>query len=103
MPVQLATLEEHPESVPINALVAVAGTPMENNDPVSALELVRCIATARVIMPKSVVRLSAGRMSFGYTDQVGGYIETLGLDPEIEPPRPEARGWRRPSLLSRHG
>ena len=69
--VQLATLEEHPESVPINALVAVAGTPMENNDPVSALELVRCIATARVIMPKSVVRLSAGRMSFGYTDQVG--------------------------------
>ena len=71
---QLATLEEHPESVPINALVAVAGTPMEDNDPVSALELVRCIATARIVMPKSVVRLSAGRLNFGYTDQAS--IET---------------------------
>ena len=66
---QLATLEEHPESVPINALVAVAGTPMEGNDPVSALELVRCIAAARIVMPKSVIRLSAGRLNFGFTDQ----------------------------------
>ena len=43
---------------------------MQDNDPVSALELVRCIATARIVMPKSVVRLSAGRLNFGYTDQV---------------------------------
>ncbi|KAL3130881.1 hypothetical protein ABBQ38_000209 [Trebouxia sp. C0009 RCD-2024] len=66
---QLATLPEHPESVPINALVAVAGTPMQGNKPPSATDIVRCVATARVTMPRSVVRLSAGRLNFSLTDQ----------------------------------
>jgi len=57
----LATLPEHPESVPVNALVPVAGTPMEDQEPVSVWEMLRMIATARVIMPKAMVRLSAGR------------------------------------------
>ncbi|BDA48611.1 Biotin synthase [Coccomyxa sp. Obi] len=66
---QLATLPEHPESVPINALVAVKGTPLQDQPPPSALEVVRCIATARIIMPRSVVRLSAGRLNFSLSDQ----------------------------------
>lgn len=121
---QLATLRQHPESVPINALarplcpksrtgtrswprckqtqdwdetrrgssgmlsafrarkatgpsengprmqVAVAGTPLEGMAPPSALDVVRCVAAARVLMPRSVVRLSAGRLKFSLTDQV---------------------------------
>jgi biotin synthase len=57
----LATLDPHPESVPINVLVAVEGTPLEERPPVDPLELVRMVATARILMPESRVRLSAGR------------------------------------------
>src|SRR5581483_11784291 len=60
---QLANLDPHPESVPINMLVAVEGTPLGNRSPEDPLELVRMIATARILMPKSMVRLSAGRLS----------------------------------------
>ena len=57
----LANLPEHPESVPINMLVQVEGTPLDGTDPLDALEFVRCIAVARILMPRSMVRLSAGR------------------------------------------
>ena len=57
----LATLPEHPESVPINQLVAVEGTPLSDAETVDELEFVRTIAVARITMPASVVRLSAGR------------------------------------------
>jgi biotin synthase len=57
----LATLDPHPESVPINQLVAVAGTPLADAPPLDPLELVRAIAVARILMPKAHVRLSAGR------------------------------------------
>ena len=60
---QLATLAPHPESVPINMLVRVAGTPLADAEPVDPLVLVRTIATARMLMPSSRVRLSAGRRS----------------------------------------
>lgn len=59
----LANLEIPPESVPINKLIPVEGTPLGNKEPVEGLELVRTVATARVIMPKSVIRLTAGRTS----------------------------------------
>lgn len=65
----LATLEKHPESVPINALVPVKGTPLENQERVSIWEMIRMIATARIIMPKTVVRLSAGRLEMSKTEQ----------------------------------
>jgi len=61
MLVELARLEPHPESVPINALVRVEGTPLETLPPVPGTDLVRMIATARIMMPHSKVRLSAGR------------------------------------------
>jgi len=61
MLVALATLPQHPESVPINLLVRVAGTPLNDVPPLDPLELVRTVAVARITMPKSVVRLSAGR------------------------------------------
>jgi biotin synthase len=57
----LANLEPQPESVPINALVPVKGTPLENMPPVDPIEMVRMIAVARILMPKTRVRLSAGR------------------------------------------
>ena len=66
----LANLETHPESVPINALVPVKGTPMENLPPVDSLELIRMVATARIVMPKSRVRLSAGRSNLTKEAQI---------------------------------
>jgi biotin synthase len=60
---ELATLDPHPESVPVNLLVAVTGTPLADRPPEDPLELVRMIATARLLMPMSYVRLSAGRLS----------------------------------------
>jgi biotin synthase len=66
----LATLDPHPESVPINALVAVEGTPLEDLPPVDPLELVRMVATARILMPHSRVRLSAGRQQLNREAQI---------------------------------
>ena len=60
---QLATLNPHPESVPVNMLVAVRGTPLGSRPPEDPLEVVRLIAAARILMPHSYVRLSAGRLS----------------------------------------
>lgn len=60
---QLAMQNPHPESVPMNLLVRVEGTPLARQRPVDPLELVRMIATARILMPASMVRLSAGRLS----------------------------------------
>ena len=57
----LANLEEQPTSVPINRLIPVAGTPLAAAEPVDGIELVRTIATARILMPESAVRLTAGR------------------------------------------
>jgi biotin synthase len=57
----LATLSEHPESVPINLLIRVEGTPLEAAESVPPIEFARVVATARILMPKSMVRLSAGR------------------------------------------
>ncbi len=65
----LATRESHPESVPVNALVAVKGTPLENQTKVNIWEMVRMIATARILMPKSMVRLSAGRNDMSIDQQ----------------------------------
>jgi len=65
----LATLPEHPESVPINTLVRVEGTPLQDQPPVSPIELVRMVGTARILMPKAMVRLSAGRISLSVAEQ----------------------------------
>jgi biotin synthase len=65
----LATMVEHPESVPVNALVPVEGTPLEKQPKVSVWEMVRMIATARIIMPKAMVRLSAGRVRMSQEEQ----------------------------------
>jgi biotin synthase len=61
MLVTLANLPDHPESVPINMLIAIPGTPLEDAEKIDPIEFVRTIATARILMPASVVRLSAGR------------------------------------------
>ena len=65
----LSNLPEHPESVPINALVRVKGTPLENNPKIDVWDMVRMIATARILMPKSMVRLSAGRTEMSIPEQ----------------------------------
>ncbi len=64
----LACMSPHPESVPINLLIRIPGTPFEGNDQVDNFEFVRTIAVARIMMPKSLVRLSAGRQ--GMTEEL---------------------------------
>ena len=67
---ELASLEPQPESVPINLLIPVEGTPLENSPPVEPLDLVRTIAVTRILIPKARVRLSAGRVSLSKEAQV---------------------------------
>jgi biotin synthase len=59
--VTLANLPDHPESVPINMLIPMPGTPLAKTEPIDPIAFVRTIALARIMMPKSYVRLSAGR------------------------------------------
>src|SRR5690606_35522085 len=65
----LANLSQHPESVPINALVPIPGTPLADQPRVSIWDMVRMIATTRIVMPKTVVRLSAGRDQMSSVEQ----------------------------------
>ena len=70
----LSNFKPHPESVPINALVPSKGTPMENIKKIDPIDLVRMCATARILMPKSRVRLSAGRKDLSNEAQILCFI-----------------------------
>nr|WP_293842103.1 biotin synthase BioB [uncultured Arsenicibacter sp.] len=89
----LATLPEHPESVPVNALVPVEGTPLEDQERVSVWEMIRMIATARIIMPKAMVRLSAGRVRMNTEEQalcfLAGANSIFAGDKLLTTPNPE--------------
>ncbi len=89
----LATLPEHPASVPINTLVPVKGTPLENSDPVPFHELVRMVAAARIVMPKAAVRLSAGRLKLSIAEQalcfLAGANSIFAGDKLLTTPNPE--------------
>ncbi|HEY9760155.1 MAG TPA: biotin synthase BioB [Oculatellaceae cyanobacterium] len=89
----LATLVQHPESVPINALIPVAGTPLENQEPVSIWVMLRMIATARITMPASKVRLSAGRVNMSIPEQalcfLAGANSIFTGDKLLTTPNPE--------------
>ena len=69
MLVALSTLDPQPESVPINALVPVEGTPLEDEKPVEIWEMIRMVATTRIVMPETQVRLSAGRINMSREGQ----------------------------------
>ena len=75
---QLANLPEHPESVPINSLVRVEGTPLQDAEKLSPLEMARCIAVARILMPCAVVRLSAGRTELSEAAQALCFMAGAG-------------------------
>ena len=66
----LATLPGHPESFPVNKLVPIKGTPMFGEEPVKLEDLVRCIATARLVMPATIIRLAAGRVTMPESEQM---------------------------------
>jgi biotin synthase len=70
----LATRERHPESVPVNALVPVAGTPLGERERIDGLTVVRTVATARIAMPRARVRLSAGRRELGRETQILAFL-----------------------------
>lgn len=70
----LATLRPHPESVPINLLSPVAGTPLAAENPVPFTEVVRAVATTRLVMPRAVVRLSAGRSTLSESEQAWCFL-----------------------------
>lgn len=90
----LATLPQHPESVPVNALVAVEGTPLENQERVSVWAMVRMIATARILMPKTRVRLSAGRLEMPMSEQalcfLAGASSIFAGDKLLTTPNPDS-------------
>jgi biotin synthase len=102
---QLATQNPHPESVPINMLVRVEGTPLADQEVVDPFELVRMIATARILMPRSMVRLSAGRLSLSDEAQalciLAGANSIFMGDKLLTTPNPEADHDR--SLLTKLG
>lgn len=89
----LSNLPEHPESVPVNALVPVEGTPLEDQPRVSVWDMVRMIATARIIMPKAMVRLSAGRVRMSTEEQalcfMAGANSIFAGDKLLTTPNPE--------------
>jgi len=91
---ELSTLDPHPESVPVNMLVRVEGTPLANQRAEDPLELVRMIATARILMPASMVRLSAGRLSLSDEAQalcfLAGANSIFMGDKLLTTPNPEA-------------
>lgn len=86
-------MENPPESIPINALVAVEGTPMEDQKPVEIWEMVRMVATTRIVFPESVVRLSAGRTSMSQEGQalcfMAGASSIFAGDKLLTTPNPE--------------
>lgn len=75
---ELATLPAHPESVPINKLIPIPGTPLADAEPIDGLEFVRTVAVARILMPRSHVRLSAGRTDF--SDELQALCFTAGAN-----------------------
>ncbi len=70
----LANLSPHPESVPINMLVPIEGTPMANNKPLDIFEWIRAVAVVRILMPKTIVKLSAGRQSLSKEAQAMAFM-----------------------------
>jgi len=96
---ELSGLDPHPESVPVNMLVRVEGTPLAGQRPVDPLELVRMIAAARILMPASMVRLSAGRLSLSDEAQalcfLAGANSIFMGDRLLTTPNPEADADRR--------
>lgn len=96
---ELSTLSPHPESVPVNMLVRVEGTPLASQRPIDPLELVRMIAAARILMPASMVRLSAGRLSLSDEAQalcfLAGANSIFMGDRLLTTPNPEADEDRR--------
>jgi biotin synthase len=74
MLVTLANMDPHPESVPVNMLVAIEGTPLANNDRIDPIDFVRVIACARIMMPASVVRFAAGRMELDAATQALAFL-----------------------------
>lgn len=93
MLITLSSLSPQPESVPINALVAVAGTPMENMEPVSMWEMIRMVATTRILLPRTQVRLSAGRTQMSREGQAlcffAGANSIFAGDKLLTTPNPE--------------
>jgi len=90
----LATMPKHPESVPVNALVAVEGTPLENMRRVPIWDMIRMIATVRIVMPTTMVRLSAGRMDMSTIEQafcfMAGANSIFSGDKLLTTPNPSA-------------
>lgn len=86
-------MDTPPESIPINALVAVEGTPLEDQKPIDSWELIRMIATTRIVFPKSVVRLSAGRTQMSMEAQalcfMAGANSIFAGDKLLTTPNPE--------------
>ena len=91
---ELANLPEHPESVPINMLVQVEGTPLHGTEELDVLEFIRTVAAARIMMPEAYVRLSAGRTEMSAEAQAlcffAGANSIFAGDQLLTTPNPDA-------------
>lgn len=94
MLITLANLDKHPESVPINALISVEGTPLAEQKKVPIWDMIRTIATAKIMMPASMIRLSAGRINMSDTEQalcfLAGANSIFAGDKLLTTPNPES-------------
>ncbi len=92
----LANLKPQPESVPINALVSVEGTPMEDLEPIPIWDMIRMVATTRIVMPKTTIRLSAGRTTMSREGQafcfMAGAASIFAGDKLLTTPNPDIYG-----------
>ncbi|KAK8843479.1 biotin synthase [Kwoniella newhampshirensis] len=71
---EVSRMSQHPESFPVNTLVPIEGTPLEKNDPVAVHTVLRTIATARIVLPKTIIRLAAGRHTFSEVEQAMAFM-----------------------------
>lgn len=71
---EVSRMPQHPESFPVNTLVPIPGTPLEGNEPVKVHTVLRTIATARIVLPKTIIRLAAGRHEFSETEQAMAFM-----------------------------
>jgi biotin synthase len=74
----LNSLDPHPQSISLNCLIPIAGTPLENQKPISIWELIRVIATIRIVIPKAVIRLAGGRGNFSHQEQLLCFFAGIG-------------------------
>ncbi|KAG6832245.1 hypothetical protein H0H92_004210 [Tricholoma furcatifolium] len=104
---EVSNMPEHPESFPVNALVPIPGTPLEKNDPVSYHTVLRTIATARIVLPQTIIRLAAGRNTLSEPEQamcfMAGANAVFTGEQMLTTPSIDSRHFKDKTMMGRWG